>query len=164
LPSLICSATLLSFGTLFFATLFFAMLFFATPAWAALGGTAATIQADQVHMQGSRRLVAAGNYTVHEIQAPTGTVVREYVSTDGKVFAVAWNGPFLPDMRQLLGDYFDRYARAVQVQSKSRMGRRPVMIDQPEMVVRMGGHMRAWAGKAYVPNMVPRGVRVEDIQ
>jgi hypothetical protein len=157
--SLLCSATLL-----FFATLFFATLFFATPARAALGGNAASIQADQVHLQGSRRLVAAGNYTVHEILAPTGTVVREYVSADGKVFAVAWNGPFLPDMRQLLGDYFDRYARAVQVQSNARMGRRPVMIDQPELVVRMGGHMRAWAGKAYVPNMVPPGVQVEDIQ
>ncbi len=136
----------------------------ALPAQAALGGGAASIQADQVHMQGSRRMIAANSYTVHEIQADTGTVVREYVSADGKVFAVAWHGPWLPDMRQILGTYFDQYAQAMQAQGDGRVRRRPVMIEQPGLVVQIGGHMRAFSGWAYVPEMLPSGVRVEDIQ
>ena len=137
---------------------------FALPAHAALGGDAASIQADQVHMQGSRRMIAANSYTVHEIQADTGTVVREYVSADGKVFAVAWQGPWLPDMRQILGTYFEQYAQAVQSQNSGRMGRRPVMIEQPGLVVQIGGHMRAFAGRAYIPDRLPSDVHVEDIQ
>jgi Protein of unknown function (DUF2844) len=137
----------------------------ALPAQAALGGDAASIQADQVHMQGTRRMITANSYTVHEIQAETGTVVREYVSADGKVFAVAWQGPWLPDMRQILGTYFEQYAQAVQSQSGGgRMARRPVMIDQPGLVVQIGGHIRAFAGRAYIPDRLPSGIRVEDIQ
>jgi len=140
------------------------LLVSACPAWAGLGGDAASIQSDQVHMQGSRRMIAAESYTVHEIRAATGTVVREYVSTDGKVFAVAWHGPWLPDMRQILGSYFEQYAQAVQSQSSGRMGRRPVMIEQPGLVVQIGGHIRAFAGRAYVPEMLPSSLRIEDIQ
>jgi hypothetical protein len=118
----------------------------ALPAWASLGGDTASIQADQVHMQGTRQMIAAQSYTVHEIQAANGTVVREYVSSSGKVFAVAWHGPWLPDMRQLLGSYFDQYIQATKAQSGSRMGRRPLMIEQPGLVVESGGHLRAFSG------------------
>lgn len=136
----------------------------ASPAWASLGGDTASIQADQVHMQGSRRTTAAGSYTVHEIQGASGTIVREYVSADGKVFAVGWQGPWMPDMRQLLGSYFDQYARANQAQTGARMRRGPVLINEPGLVVQIGGHMRAFAGRAYVPEMLPSGVRAENIQ
>jgi Protein of unknown function (DUF2844) len=136
----------------------------ACPAWGALGGDVSSVQADQVHMQGSRETVAAQSYTVHEIRAATGVVVREYVSSAGIVFAVAWHGPWLPDMRQLLGSYFEQYVQAAKAQSGARMGRRPLMIEQPGLVVESGGHLRAFSGKAYVPDMLPSGVRAEDIQ
>src|ERR1039458_7912212 len=69
------------------------MLMIALPAFAGLGEDVSSVQADQAHMQGNLRVTQAQVYTVHEIQAPTGIVVREYVSTSGKVFAVAWQGP-----------------------------------------------------------------------
>jgi uncharacterized protein (UPF0261 family) len=115
-------------------------------------------------MQGSRTTKAADAYTVHEIQAATGTVVREYLSPEGKVFALAWNGPRLPDLRQVLGSYFEQYRAAVQSQSGPRMARRPVMINQPGLVVQIGGHVGAFSGRAYVPEMLPSGVRAEEIQ
>src|ERR1700733_14163940 len=86
----------------------------AFPAWASLGGDTASIQADQLRMRGTRTTKGAESYTVHEIQAATGTVVREYVSQEGKVFGVAWRGPWLPDLRQLFGGYFEQYQAAVQ--------------------------------------------------
>src|SRR5258708_21797091 len=133
-------------------------------AQAAWGGDAASIQDDQFKMQGSRRMIAVNSYTVHEIQADTGTVVREYVSADGKVFAVAWQGPWLPDMRQILGGYFEQYRVALQSQNSGHIARRPVMIDQPGLVVQIGGHMRAFAGRADLPDTLPSGLHVEDIQ
>jgi len=136
----------------------------ASPSWGSLGGDASSIQADQMHMQGSRRITAAESYTVHEIQVADGTVVREYASPEGKVFAVAWHGPWPPDMRQLLGNYFEQYVQAAKAQSAARMGRRPLMIEQPGLVVQHGGHPRAFSGKAYVPEMLPQGVRAEDLQ
>jgi hypothetical protein len=143
----------------------------AIPARASLGGDAASIQADQIHLQGRRTMTAAGSYTVHEIQGSGGTVVREYVSTGGKVFGVAWQGPWVPDMRQLLGNYFDQFARANQAQAQAnqaqngaRMRRGPVLIDVPGLVVQIGGHPRAFAGRAYVPEMLPSGVGAENIQ
>jgi Protein of unknown function (DUF2844) len=136
----------------------------ATQAWASLGGDAASVQADQVHMQGSRRTMVAKSYTVHEIQAATGTVVREFVSPEGKVFGVAWEGPWPPYMRQVLGSYFDQFVQAARSRGGARMGRRPLVINQPGLVVQTGGHMRAFAGRAYVPEMLPSGVGAENIQ
>jgi Protein of unknown function (DUF2844) len=136
----------------------------ALPASGSLGGDAASIQADQVHMQGTRTMRAAGSYTVHEIEGENGTKVREYIAADGKVFALAWNGPWFPDMKQILGTYFDQYSRASQAQRTTRIRRGPVMINEAGLIVQIGGHMRAFAGRAYVPGMLPAGVSAENIQ
>src|SRR5271155_681272 len=135
----------------------------AFPARAALGGDASTIQADQIHMQGTRRIIPADSYTVHEIQAATGTL-REYISSQGIVFAVAWHGPWLPDMRQIMGSYFEQYSQAAESHHSARLGRRPMMVEQPGLVIQSGGHLRSFAGKAYIPDMLPTGLRAEDIQ
>jgi hypothetical protein len=135
----------------------------APPARAALGGDVSTIQADQIHMQGTRRIIPANSYTVHEIQAATGTL-REYISPQGIVFALAWHGPWLPDMRQILGSYFEPYSQAAGSHHSARLGRRPVMVEQPGLVIQSGGHLRSFAGKAYIPDMLPTGVSAEDIQ
>jgi hypothetical protein len=128
----------------------------------------ASIQADQTQLQGTRRVVTNQAYTVHEIQAASGTVVREYLGGDGKVFAVAFKGPFFPDMRQLLGDYFAQYSAARQAQvaqnPNMRRARRPVVVDDPGLNVQIVGHPRAFAGRAYVPGSLPAGMQVEDIQ
>jgi hypothetical protein len=140
------------------------MLVIALPAFAGLGEAASSVQADQAHMQGSLRTTQTEACTVHEINSPTGTVVREYVSTSGKVFAVAWQGPWPPDMRQILAGYFEQYQQAVQAQASTRAGRRPLLIEQPGLVVQSGGHMRSFAGRAYIPEMLPQGVSKEEIR
>lgn len=133
-------------------------------AWAALGGDLTSIQADQAHMKGSLRTTPSAAYTVHEIKTSTGTAVREYVSPSGKVFGVAWQGAFVPDLQQLLGEYFDQYSQSAKEQVASHVGRRPLNIQQPGLVVQSGGHMRAYFGRAYVPQMLPSGVSVDAIR
>lgn len=129
--------------------------------FAALGGDQASIVGDQAHLKASIRTTRSAAYTVHEMQAPTGTAVREYVSPAGKVFAVAWQGPFVPDMKQLLGAYFDQFARAARA---PRKGHGPLFISQPGLVVESAGHMRHFIGRAYIPEMIPADARLESIR
>jgi hypothetical protein len=133
-------------------------------AFAALGDPASSVQADQAHMQGTLRTTQTQAYTIHEILAATGTIVREYVSSSGRVFAVAWQGPWPPDMRQILGSYFEQYQQAVQAETTPRAGRKPLRIEQPGFVVHTGGHLRSYAGHAYIPDMLPQGVNAEEIR
>jgi hypothetical protein len=136
----------------------------AIPAFAGLGEDVSSVQADQAHLQGTLRSTPSQGYTVHEIQAATGVIVREYVSTSGKVFAVSWQGQWPPDLRQVLAGYFAQYHQAAQVQANSRPGRRPLVIEQSGLVVHSGGHMRSFAGSAYIPGMMPTGVTAEAIR
>ncbi len=75
-------------------------------AFAALGGNAASVEADRAQINGSVQQRQTSSYTVHEITGASGTVLREYVSSNGNVFGVAWHGQFAPDMHQLLGRLF----------------------------------------------------------
>ena len=129
-------------------------------AHAALGAVEASIQTDQQQMGATQRVLRPGPYTVHEMQAPSGTVVRQYVSPQGMVFGVAWQGPSMPDLRQLLGAYFERYVDAVA----QRKVRGPVVVEQPGLVVYSGGRMRAFAGRAYIPEALPEGVTADSVK
>ena len=134
------------------------------PALAALGGDVASVHEDQAQMKGTLKTTQAEAYTLHEIKDSAGTVVKEYVSPAGKVFAVTWHGPFIPNMQQVLGTYFEQFAEAAKAQRESGPGHRPVNIRQPGLVFQNGGHMRSYFGKAYVPAMLPQGVTTDEIQ
>jgi uncharacterized protein DUF2844 len=99
-------------------------------------------------------------YRVHEIQMPSGTVMREFVAANGNVFAVTWQGPTRPDLRQALGQYFDAFASAPRSKFSDR---RHVQIRQGDLVVQSGGHMRALSGRAYLLSAVPSGVNIGDL-
>jgi hypothetical protein len=115
-------------------------------------------------MKGSEQLKQASAYTVHQLTSPSGTVVREYVSPAGKVFAVAWQGPFFPDMQQLLGSYFDQYSAAIKANKEAHLGRHPLSLQLPGLVVQMNGYMRAYHFRAYIPEQVPAGVKEEELR
>lgn len=133
-------------------------------AFAGLGGDLNSVVTDQMHFQGSLRTTHESSFTVQEIHPQTGTVIREYVSPAGKIFAVTWHGPWIPDMQQLLGPFFEQYVKAARAQAASRPGRRPLQIVQPDFVLQQGGHMRSFVGRAYLPPMLPAGVSAEMIQ
>ena len=132
--------------------------------FAALGGDAASVQSDQVHMQANLRTTRSEAYIVHELRSATGIAVREYVSPSGTVFGVAWEGPWLPDMRQILGAYFEPYVQAMQSQRAGRPGRQPVHVELPGLVVHVEGHPRAFSGHAYIPGTLPEGMSDKEIR
>jgi hypothetical protein len=122
---------------------------------AALGDDVATVDADRAHLRSALRVERGARYDTHELAAPTGTIVREYVSPAGRVFAVAWEGPWPPDMRQLLGSSFDRFSARL---AAHRRGRGPLVVDEPDLVVVWSGHPRAFHGRAYLRSLVPADV------
>jgi uncharacterized protein DUF2844 len=132
---------------------------------AALGGSATSIDADRVKAQGALlRIQAADRYTMHEIQSAAGTTIREYLSPSGSVFAVAWNGPAMPDLQQVLGDYFATFQQRVVELRRARRAHGPIAIDDGELVVQVGGHMRSLSGRAYVKRLMPAGVDASAIR
>jgi hypothetical protein len=131
------------------------------PTFAALGGDATSADTDAAKMKGQSRATAVAGYTVKEITLPSGTVLREYVSPEGKVFAVTWYGMTPPDLQQTLGTYFEQFKAAA---AAPHAGHHHLSIHQPELVLSTGGHMRAMNGKAYVPALLPPGFSVDDIK
>ena len=138
---------------------------FPSIAFAALGGRVASVDADRIRVQGAlMRIVRNDAYALHEIRSASGTMIREYVNPSGVVFAVAWDGPWLPDLRQVLGEQFDRYQAVMQSRQRGRAGRGAVVIDEPGLVVQMSGHPRAFKGRAYLPAQLPAGLALESIR
>jgi Protein of unknown function (DUF2844) len=142
--------------------LFSVLAFVSLPARAVLGDSAASVLNDQARMKGSLRSVDETAYVMHEITTDTGTVVREYVSPAGVVFAVSWEGQFPPDFEQLLGPYYQRAKQATAQQE--RPGRAPFFVDTPGLVVQQSGHARSFHGQAYIPQLIPEGVKASDIR
>ncbi|HXK09259.1 MAG TPA: DUF2844 domain-containing protein [Vicinamibacteria bacterium] len=131
------------------------------PARAALGDSLASIQSDQAHLQGSLRTAPMEGYLLHEIQAPTGTVVREFSSPAGAVFGVSWEGPFLPDLHRILGPSYDSYVEAARA---GRRGRGPLILHLQNLVFESAGHPRGFHGRAYIPQLLPEGVPAEAVR
>jgi hypothetical protein len=127
---------------------------------AALGESLASVQSDAAELRGSIRVTEHASYRLHEIQMPSGSFVREFADAGGKVFAVAWNGPTVPNLRQALGRYFDSYVTAAKA---NRLGHHRLQIRQSDLVLTARGHMRDFSGMAYLPSALPSDVRVGDL-
>jgi len=105
----------------------------------------------------------SGLYTSHPQQLENGTLVQEYATLAGQVFAVSWRGPVLPDLSLFLGAYFSTYK--LETDQARALGKRgsPVSLTSQKLIVRSGGRMRSFAGYAYAPELVPAGVNINDL-
>ncbi len=129
-------------------------------AHATLGQNVSSVDSDQTRLHAvARAATTQSAYSVNLLTLPSGTVVREYVAPSGIVFGVAWEGPTLPDLKSMLGSSFDTYVSA----TTTRRGT-PLAVSSSDLVVYSSGHLRAFAGHAYLPQAVPTGVDVGVIQ
>ena len=134
----------------------------AAPSMAALGGDASSVEADRVSMKGAlASFSTVRGYAVHEITTPAGVHVSEYLA-GGKVFALSWQGPAIPDLRQMLGTYYATYAQAAT--GSHAGGHRHLRIEQPDLVVESNGRMRAFYGRAWDPTLMPQDFTPADIR
>jgi hypothetical protein len=139
------------------------MLITVQDALAALGESVDSVESDRASLSAVRGAMKAHrNYTVHEIKTDS-TVVREYVSPSGIVFAIAWNGLVHPDLTELLGSYAGEYQEALQ-QTQRKQGRRQLEVKANRVVVQKWGHIRDMKGRAYAPDLIPPGVSIDAIK
>lgn len=153
IPRLSCVAAVVCILTAPFAT--------ALPAFAALGEDQSSINSDQVHLKASVRSIPHQFYSVQEMQTPSGTTIRQFISPQGTVFAVSWQGS-APDLEQLLGNYFEEFVAASR-QQRSRRGR-GIHVDDGDLVIDTGGHMRFVVGRAFLRSKTPSPVTRDEIR
>jgi hypothetical protein len=140
-----------------------AILLWQAPAFAALGGDVRSVNADRAMMAGQLLSTPMQQYDLHEITTSGGTLIREYMTPQGKVFAVSWRGPFPPNLQQLFGSYYEQFQSSVAANATAGM-HRTLSVHAQDFVVQALGRMRAYHGKAYVPSLVPAGVSVAALQ
>ncbi|WP_283148500.1 DUF2844 domain-containing protein [Silvimonas soli] len=154
-----------------FRSLLAALLIAPCLAHAALGGAPATSPSAQKALKATSKVAAsngaadittstATSWTVNTLQTAGGTDIREYVTSTGVVFAVAWAGPQLPDLRALLGTYFPEF---VDSNKTPHAGHTPNLVNNPDLVVQSGGKPRAYTGRAWVPSLLPADASIDQI-
>jgi len=131
--------------------IFLVLVLVAASAHATLGGDLASVEANQQHLGATRRVHKLAWGERHELvlSSPSGLIVQQYLTPSGTVYAVAWSGPRLPDLRELLGPWFARL--------RTGRGHHSLQLREPDLIVRSGGHRGSWSGRAWIPSLVPAG-------
>ena len=130
------------------------------PAWAALGERRDSIKSDTDMLKGQLSTQAFPRYSVDQIKRGDGAILREFVSPQGQVFGFAWQGPTMPNLAQLLGNYAEAFKKAAE----SSHHRGPLSLRIGPLVVQTGGHMRDFRVRAYLANQLPDGVSEEVVR
>lgn len=139
-----------------------ALLWPVPQARATLGERAGSIAKDSMALSTATcKTVQRDRYQMQEMTSET-TAIREFLTPEGVVFAIAWNGLIRPDLSQLLGSYHQEYRTALSKQQRKR-GHRLTQVKSNRVVVETWGHMRNLQGRAYLPGLVPQGVNLDEI-
>ena len=133
-------------------------------AQAVLGASADTVQVDQIRLRGVTSHRMGWQMTTHEISLSDGSSVKEYVNASGLVFAVSWRTRLKPDLAALLGARYVAASPAPVAASGVSSMKRQQTVRQPDLVLRQGGRMNAFAGLAYMPTLVPSGVNADALR
>jgi hypothetical protein len=132
-----------------------------TASHASLGEPVSSVAHDHAVMHGKALAVTpTTGYDRHAITTADGTHVHEYATPQGPVFAVAWSGPVLPDLKTLLASHYAQYTSAAH---GHRGSHHEFSMRSDDLELRLVKLPRGFAGMASVPALVPEGVRVEDL-
>jgi hypothetical protein len=116
---------------------------------AELGGNAASVLAEQKEF-GSLLTTDTKNGTTVYIQTlASGTILKEFLSSTGVVYAVSWSGPSLPNLQIILGSYFKNYLAAL------KQSRGSIFSTTENVVIQSSGMMGAFQGFAFLPKQAP---------
>ncbi|MGJ7499728.1 DUF2844 domain-containing protein [Variovorax sp. ZT5P49] len=146
-----------------------AAVFTAPSAFAELGGAPTMGPGQRVAIEsrkatnqttGSATAEAAASWSMREVTLPDGLIQREYLTTDGTVFAVAWRGSHRPELSVLLGTRYatqmSRNARELRQQGRGSHG--TTSQADETFAVHASAHQRSSTGVAWLPRMLPPGL------
>ena len=123
------------------------------PAFATLGGNSATVLADQAAFGASLAKNTTAGYTDYTLTLPSGIIVHEFVNATDQVFEVTWNGKGTrPDMKQLLGPYFNQ---TITAPKKGHPTLRRADIAGSNVEIHSAVVNRVFSGTAHIPSKIP---------
>jgi hypothetical protein len=105
--------------------------------------------------------ISAAPYSMRQSIDANGVTIREYVLSTNVVFAVTWDGPVRPNMRALLGSYFANYVASGQGGVR---GSGPLIEGSDDFRIESAGRLGRFFGMAWVPRLMPAGVRPGDLE
>ncbi len=132
-------------------------------AWASLGGRPDSVAVDRAHLSAKLRSEAVTGRVVHVLTLANGAERREFARSDGMIYAITWQGRARPDLRQLMGPWFAAY-NAQLAEPGAHRERRRVDVRRADLVVHGAGHMGAFWGYAYLPQLAPADFSVTDLK
>ncbi len=125
---------------------------------AELGGA---VSADALQIQEKFPADSSGQRLyVFQIKLPTGTQIREFANGEHVVVGVSWQGPTLPNLKQLLGPYFDTFAKRPPTKETNHHS---AEFFSDELVVQSHGQLHSFSGRAYLPQRLPAGITADQI-
>lgn len=114
-------------------------------------------------MNARHSVARAQQYTVHELQSANGSLVQQFVTGNGQVFAVRWNTLYKPDLSSLMGTSFADY-KTVANQAAQRGGiQRQFRHEGNDLVVQSSGHLQVFSGYAYKRSLLPQGLNPKSL-
>jgi hypothetical protein len=129
---------------------------------ATLGEDLASVGINEQHLGAVHRIVKLSSVAGgerHDLELSSGTVVHEYLSPTGAIYAVTWSGPLKPNLVELLGHY------APQLANRMRgIGHNHMRVIGEDFRLESSGHRRASSGTAWVPSLVPAGVTIGSLE
>jgi hypothetical protein len=140
-----------------------ALLCGAAAARAGLGGTVAELNNDAALLQArtlaaplALRSAAGASFSRHQITLAGGGSAVEFADANGRVFAVAWSAPVMPDLAVLLGSY-KADLDAAQQQPAGPRSLHQLRAHSGDWVLVSSGHLRGFHGYSYLRSGLPPG-------
>jgi hypothetical protein len=111
--------------------------------------------------QPASAVTATAPYTMRQSVDANGVTIREYLLPANVVFAVTWQGPIRPNMRAPLGSYFTNYVAAGRTGVR---GSGPLIEGNGDFRIESAGRLGSFSGMAWLPRLLPAGVRPGDLE
>jgi hypothetical protein len=106
----------------------------------------------------------SGPFQIRTTTDSGGTTINEFSTNAGQVFAYTWQGPTMPDLKMLLGSFYDSWRDGASSAQASTRALHATRVAQPDVVVESGGQMRSYVGRAWLPRALPAGVSPDDLR
>ncbi len=141
---------------------FFLITLIVSPiAYASLGGDASSINGDLDAKSSKVLTTHSAQYSVHEL-SKKGLRLHEFLGTDGKIFAIAWQGKVHPDLSIVMGSHFSEFQAALKKLRKNH--RRFGMAEVGDLHLEMGGAMGSVHGRVWLSSRIPGGVEKNELK
>ena len=153
-----------------FVLFYFLTLYPFVPAKAELGGSAATIDLEHIQLKSTAHIIDSSSpcFDVHTLFV-NKTLVRQFVNpVTGKVFALNFVGPLIPNLQKLAGSHFDEWqtSQAISANSKTLVTRhhQTTSTESGQLSVKIHRSLRQTYGALILKTETPACVQPGDLK